>query len=58
MKTYHEYNDLVILSIADRMKLPLFSYDENLKKKAVRYGVVLFEKESRQGAPKQQTKDD
>ena len=58
MKTYHEYNDLVILSVAERMKLPLFSYDENLKKKAARYGVALFEEQPGAETPEQQTKDD
>ncbi len=58
MKTYHDYNDLVILSVAERTKLPLFSYDEDLRKKAVRYGVALFEKQPEAGAPKRQTKDD
>lgn len=58
MKTYRDYNDLLILSVAERMKLPLFSYDENLEKKAVRYGVALFGKQLGAEAPKQQTKDD
>jgi predicted nucleic acid-binding protein len=44
MKNYHEYNDLVILSVAERMGLPLFSYDEALKKMATKNSVNLFEK--------------
>ena len=44
MKRYHEYNDLVILSVAKRMGLPLFSFDEALKKMATKNSVNLFEK--------------
>jgi uncharacterized protein len=44
MKRYHEYNDLVILSVAKRMGLPLFSFDEALKKMATKNSVDLFEK--------------
>ena len=43
MKTYRDYNDLIILSTARRANLPVFSYDEDLRKKAERYGVGLFE---------------
>jgi uncharacterized protein len=53
MKSYHEYNDLIILSAAERMNLPLFSYDENLKKIAVKNGVDLFEERSETGTSKQ-----
>ena len=42
MKSYHEYNDLIILSVARRMKVPLFSFDENLRKLAAKNGVSLF----------------
>jgi predicted nucleic acid-binding protein len=31
MKSYKEYNDLIILSAARRLDLPLFSFDEELK---------------------------
>jgi uncharacterized protein len=43
MKSYHEYNDLVILSIAGRLKLPLFSFDGSLRKMAVKNAISLFE---------------
>lgn len=43
MKSYHEYNDLIILSVAERTKLPLLSFDANLKKMAVKNAVSLFE---------------
>ena len=45
MKRYHEYNDLVILSVAKRMGLPLFSFDEALKRLATKNSVDLFEKQ-------------
>jgi predicted nucleic acid-binding protein len=44
MKNYREYNDLVILSVAERMGLPLFSYDETFKRMATKNSVNLFEK--------------
>lgn len=43
MKSHREYNDLVILSAADRTGLPLYSFDEHLKAIARRHGVKLFE---------------
>ena len=52
MKSYREYNDLVILSVAERMRLPLFSFDEALKKMATKNSIGLFEKSSTgQGRP-------
>jgi uncharacterized protein len=44
MKKYHEYNDLVILSVAKRLGLPLFSFDEALKKLAAKNSVNVFAK--------------
>ena len=44
MKSYRDYNDLVILSVADRMGLPLFSFDEHLKKMATKSSVGLLER--------------
>lgn len=49
MKKYHEYNDLVILSAAKRMGIPLFSFDEALKKLAAKNSVVIFVKQSPEG---------
>jgi predicted nucleic acid-binding protein len=46
MKRYHEYNDLVILSVAKRMGLPLFSFDQALKKLAAKNSVGIFERRS------------
>ncbi len=46
MKSYRDYNDLVILSVAVRTGLPLFSFDEALKKMATKHSVGLFEKRS------------
>ena len=46
MKKYHEYNDLVILSVAKRLGLPLFSFDEALKKLAAKNSVNIFAKRS------------
>jgi predicted nucleic acid-binding protein len=43
MKTYREYNDLIILSVAGRLKLPLFSFDAGLRRMAVRNAISLFE---------------
>ena len=34
MKSYHEYNDLVILAAAKRLDLPLFSFDKSLRETA------------------------
>lgn len=42
MKEYSEYNDLVILSVAKRLNLPLFTFDEDLKKTARRASVHLL----------------
>jgi len=47
MRGYNEYNDLVILSVAERMGLPLFSFDDGLKKMAVKNSVSLFETHQR-----------
>jgi len=41
MKDYSEYNDLVILSVAKRLGLPLFTFDEELKKIARKNSVRL-----------------
>jgi len=43
MAGYHEYNDLLILSAARRLDVPLFSFDEDLKRVAKRAAVKLFE---------------
>ena len=43
MRNHKEYNDLVILSVAGRTGLPLYSFDEDLKATAVQHGVKLFE---------------
>lgn len=43
MKNHRQYNDLVILSAAGRTGLPLYSFDEDLKASAKRYGVKMFE---------------
>jgi uncharacterized protein len=45
MRSYREYNDLVILSVAERMGLPLFSFDEALKEMAAKNSVDLFERQ-------------
>jgi len=42
MKGYEEYNDLIILSLAKRLDLPLFTFDGELKKMAVRNAVRLL----------------
>jgi len=34
MKEYTQYNDLIVLSTAKRLGLPLFTFDEELKKSA------------------------
>ncbi|HVC26521.1 MAG TPA: PIN domain-containing protein [Nitrososphaerales archaeon] len=44
MKGYHDYNDPVILSVAERMGLPPLSFDEALKKMAAKNSVGLFER--------------
>ena len=46
MKKYHEYNDLVILSVAKRMGLRFFSFDAALKKLAAKNSVGIFERRS------------
>jgi uncharacterized protein len=43
LKDYHEYNDLVILSVAKRLGMSLFTFDEGLKKSARRNAVILLE---------------
>ena len=37
--TYSDYNDLVILSFAKRLQIPLFTYDNDLRRKARKHGV-------------------
>ncbi len=41
MKNYQEYNDLVILSVAKRLGLPLFTFDDELKQIAIQNSVKL-----------------
>ncbi len=41
MKNYKEYNDIIILSVAKRLGLPLFTFDEEIKKIAARNSVRL-----------------
>jgi len=41
MKSYKEHNDLVILSVADRLDLPLFSFDQELNAIAKRNSVEV-----------------
>jgi uncharacterized protein len=43
MKNHREYNDLVILSAANRTGLPLYSFDEDLMASARRHGIKLFQ---------------
>ena len=43
MKSHREYNDLVILSAAGRLGLPLYSFDEDIKGNAKRRGIKLFQ---------------
>lgn len=43
MKSHREYNDLMILSAAERMGLPLYSFDDGLKSSARRHGIELFD---------------
>ncbi len=42
MKDYDEFNDLVILSVAKRLELPLFTFDEQLNRMASRSSVRLL----------------
>ena len=42
IRNYRHYNDLVILSAAKRLGLPLFTFDDELKEIAVRYSVPLI----------------
>jgi uncharacterized protein len=46
MKNYREYNDLVILSVAKRAGLPIFSFDEALKRLAAKNSVDIFGRRS------------
>ena len=46
IKNYREYNDLVILSVAERMRLSLFSFDGALRKLALKTSVGVFERPS------------
>ena len=41
MRNYQEYNDLVILSVAKRLGLPLFTFDDELKQIAIQNSVKL-----------------
>ena len=43
MRNYHEYNHLVILSVANRLSIPLFSFDEPFKRVAAKNSVRLFD---------------
>jgi predicted nucleic acid-binding protein len=43
LRDYHEYNDLVILSVAKRLGTSLFTFDDGLKKSARRNAVNLLE---------------
>ena len=43
MRSYSEYNDLLILSIARRLGSPFFTFDEDLARLAKRNGVELFQ---------------
>ena len=42
MKDHREYNDLVILSSARRIGIPLYTFDENLRTIAKRQGIELL----------------
>ena len=44
MKDYTQYNDLLILSAAKRLGLPLYSFDEELRKIAMANSVRLLRK--------------
>lgn len=41
IKNYQEYNDLVILSVAKRLGLQLFTFNDGLKQKAIQNSVKL-----------------
>ena len=43
MRSYRKYNDLIILSAAKRLGQPLFTFDEELRKIAVRNKVALID---------------
>lgn len=45
MRSYREYNDLIILSAAVRLSLPLFSFDEELNATAKRNSIETVESE-------------
>ncbi|MHB8700305.1 MAG: PIN domain-containing protein [Nitrososphaerales archaeon] len=42
INNYKNYNDFVVLSVARRLELPLFTFDEDLRKIASKYGVRLL----------------
>ena len=42
VNNYGIYDDYVILSIAKRLDLPLFSFDNDLKKAATKFNVPIF----------------
>jgi rRNA-processing protein FCF1 len=39
---YRKYNDYLILSVARRLELPLYTFDLELKKEATKYGVKVY----------------
>jgi len=43
LESYKKYNDLIVLSAAKRLSLPLFSFDEELEATAKRNSIDLFE---------------
>ncbi|MDA4130893.1 MAG: PIN domain-containing protein [Thaumarchaeota archaeon] len=44
LRNYHNYNDYLILSVAKRLELPLFSFDEELEKIARKNAVRVIKK--------------
>jgi uncharacterized protein len=49
VENYRNYDDFLILSIAKRLDLPLFTFDNDLKKAAVKFKVPVFEIPHRSG---------
>lgn len=41
---YPNYNDFLILSVAKRLRHPLLTFDEKLKRHASRHGIEIFER--------------
>jgi predicted nucleic acid-binding protein len=39
VSSYSDYNDYVILSVAKRFDIPIFTFDAELGKKASKYGI-------------------